>query len=79
MLGVIQIVTEDELDYRTHLNDAVARCEVIQFESEKMRFFVDGLLPCTRPIVARFCGSTHRDEITFEFLVNFAKDEGFAY
>lgn len=64
LLGVTQLSNEEELDFSTRLNDTVTRFGNVHAESEKMTFFVDGLLPTTRPIVARLRESTHRDELT---------------
>lgn len=45
-------------------------------EDEKMTVFVDGLDNSIRTFVARFRDNEARYEMTFERLVQFAKDEG---
>lgn len=77
--GVIHLTTADELDYITRPNDAVARCRGIHNEIEKMTFFVDGSLQCTKPIFARFRELTYRNELTVEVLVHFSRDGGVSY
>ena len=44
-----------------------------------MTFFVDGLSPTTRTIVARFRENEPRYELSFERLVQFVQDQGDAY
>lgn len=41
-----------------------------------MTFKVDGLLPNIRTIVARFRENEFRQDMTFEGLIHFGKDEG---
>ena len=41
-----------------------------------MTFYVDGLMPKIRTIVARFCENEFRKYMTFQRLIQFAKDEG---
>ena len=48
----------------------------VHSEDEKMTFYVYGLMPNIRTIVARFRENEFRHDMTFERLIQFAKDEG---
>lgn len=67
---------EDELQYSNRLNYSVYRCGNVYTEMEKMTFFVNGLRPETQAVVARYRESTPRDQLRYERLVQFARDEG---
>lgn len=66
---------EDEESFKKRLNDAVHFCENVHEEGEKMTFCIDGLLPTTCNIVARFCESQRRNELTFEYRSQFSREE----
>ena len=71
-----QVVGEDETAYEARTNQATYRCGNVHSEDEKMTFYVDGLMPNIRTIVARFRENEFRHDMTFELLIQFAKDEG---
>ena len=73
-----QKVDETEVPYGNRVSIAAYRCGNVFTDSELMNVFVDGLLPVTRTLVARFRESAGRST-TFEQLVAFARDEGDAY
>ena len=66
---------ETELPYGNRVSVAAYRCGNVFTDSELMNVFVDGLLPATRTLVARFRESAGRS-VTLEQLVAFARDEG---
>ena len=71
-----QSTTEDENAYAARINQATYRCANIHSEDEKMTFYVDGLMPNIRTTVARFRENEFRQDMTFERLIQIAKDEG---
>jgi hypothetical protein len=70
---------EDEIAFAARVNQATYRCGNVHDEDEKMTFYVDGLLPCIKTLVARFRESEYRYHMTFERLMQHAKDEGDAF
>lgn len=74
--GVRQKPDESEMDYAGRVNMAAYRCGNVYAESEKITVFVDGLLPTTQTVVARYRESVSRDELTFDRIANYARDEG---
>lgn len=74
--GISQRADENELDFSARLNTAAYRCGNVHTDSDKMTLFVDDLLPETRTIVARFREQQPRYELTYEHLVQYARDEG---
>ncbi len=74
-----QSTTEDEREFGGRVQDAAKRCGNVYHETEKMTFFVNGLLATTRSVVARYRESKPRDSLTFQQLMHFAKDEGDTY
>lgn len=70
---------ENEMEYSVRLNTACGRCGNAFEEPRKMTFFVNGLLESIRSTVARHRESVPRDELTYQELVSFAKDEGDAH
>ena len=77
--SVRQAPNESEMEYSAKLTNAAYRCGSIHSDVEKMTHFIDGLSPTIRTIVARFREDTPRWEVTYERLVQFARDEGDAY
>lgn len=73
-----QGVNETEMDFATRINQAAYRCGNVHDEVDKMTYFVNGLLPEIQPRVMRFREDQPRYELTFERLVQFARDEGLA-
>ena len=67
---------EDQLAYGTRINHAAYRCRNIHEEDEKMTFIIDGLRPKTMNLVTRFRENKYGQDLTFERLIQFAKDEG---
>lgn len=74
-----QQANESELDYSARVNIAHYRCGNVFSDTDKMNVFVDGLSSVIRTIVARYRESVPRYELTYERLVQFARDEGDAY
>lgn len=70
---------EDELDYAARLNTQFGRCGNVHEPSEQMTIFIDGLNPTIRTLVARYREQQGRHELTFQQLVQYARDEGEAY
>ena len=71
-----QSTTADETAYASRINQATYRCGNVHSEDEKMKFYVDGLMPNIRKIVALFRENQFRQDMTFERLSLFAKEEG---
>ena len=71
-----QLPKETELEYSARLNNAAYRCGNVYDETDKMTFFINGLSPTIRNIVARHRESQPRRSLTYEELVQFARDEG---
>ena len=71
--------TEDELDYAARLNTQFGRCGNVHEPSEQMTIFIDGLNPSIRTLVARYREQQSRHDLTFQQLVQYARDEGEAY
>ena len=67
---------EDKTQYSCRLNQAVYRCGNVFEESDKMSFFINGLLPEIQSIVARYREETPRSYLRYDKLVQFARDEG---
>ena len=74
-----QLATEDEREYSTRINDLAYRCGNVHDEVAKTTFFINGLHPAIRSIVARFRESQPRRCVTFDAIVHYARDEGDAY
>ncbi len=70
---------ENENEYSARLNRAAHRCGNVYDEVEKMTIFVNGLLPCIQTDVARHRESRNRRDLSYEELVQFARDEGDSY
>ena len=70
---------ESELDFSMRLNKALYRCGNVFPPDEQMTLFIDGLSPVIRTLVARFRESHPRRELSYERIVQFARDEGDAY
>ena len=67
---------ETETEFSIRINEAAHRCGNVHAENEKMTFFVNGLLPEIQPRVIRFREEQPRYDLTFERLVQTARDEG---
>lgn len=59
-----------------NLSDAIHRCGNFHEEDRKMNFYIDGLLPTARTIVAHFSESKLKSDLTFKELTHFASAEG---
>jgi hypothetical protein len=74
--NICQSNDEDELTYGARINHAAYRCGNVYDEDERMTFFIDGLRPETRTVVARYRENEFRQDMTMERLVQHAKDSG---
>ena len=72
--AVTQTAQESERDFSSRLSLAFARCGNAHPSSEKIQFFLDGLDPAIKSLVARY-RERHR-KATFLELVQFAQAEG---
>lgn len=66
----------DDLDFNTRLHTGSYRCGNVNFEADKMKLFVDGILLTTRTMVIRYRETQPRWDITAENLVKLAREEG---
>ena len=66
---------EQALAVRRYIKDAM-QVGNIHEEDEKITFFIDVLRPQTMTLVARFRENQYREDLTFERLIQFAKDAG---
>ena len=71
-----QKASEDELSYNARLSQAIYRCGNVYSESQKITFFVNGLLPDIRSRVARHRESIPRHAVRYNMIVQYARDEG---
>ena len=70
---------EDEVAFAARVSQAVYRCGNVHDEDEKMTFFTNGLPDSIRTLIARYRESEYRYNMTFELLIQHAKDEADAY
>ena len=77
--AVKQGTNELEDVYAQRVNKATYRCGNAFDEHEKITAFVDGLIPEIRNLVARYRESQSRETLSYEKLVQFAKDEGSSF
>ena len=68
---------ETEVQFDTRLNKAFHRCGNVHGRDDRMAYFVDGLTPAIKELVARHREANSR--CTYLDLVTFAKAEGEAY
>ena len=73
--SIRQSADEDELAYGSRINHEVYRCGNIYEEYEKRTFFIYGLRPETMTLVARFRENQYRQNLTFQRIIQFGKDE----
>lgn len=66
---------EKEDLHKKNLYDAMHRCGNVHEKDEEMNFYIDGVLPTTRTIVARFRESERRRDVKFEDFTHFARAE----
>ena len=69
-----QLATEEETDFAARVNDSTYRCGNVHDETAKITFFINGLNPVIRSIVARYRESQPRRSLTFDAVVLFARD-----
>lgn len=77
--GLKQILHEDEVTFSARVNLAAFKCGNVHDEDEKITVFIDGLNDSVRTVVARFRDNEPRYQMTYERLVQYAKDEGDSY
>ena len=77
--NIRQSPTEDETAFATRINEAVYRCGNVYDDIEKIGFFINGLREETRTIVQRYRRDQPRYELSYDRIVQFARDEGDSY
>lgn len=76
-IGQVEKVVKEE--YEDRLNQTVFRCGNVHRENEKIAVYIDNPFDIIRTVVACYCESVHRRELTFESLAHFAKSEDEPY
>ena len=74
--NINQSINENELEYGVRIDEACDKCGNAFTESQKITFYVNGLLESIRTDVANYRESQSRDELKYQELVSKAKDYG---